>query len=165
MANGLRVLADTAASTATLNSGNNVATLAASMSGAGSTLNYRDGDALSVGSVTSVAVPGNATTTTNGISVAGDVTLTSGALSEAGTNFIGGSVLTTNTAGGATLNNANTVNTFNALNTISGDIALINTANPLTITGISNTGGGSDTVNNAGALSITGTIGAAAAAR
>jgi hypothetical protein len=51
--------------------------------------------------------------------------------------------------------------TLSAVNTVSGNIGVVNTGNPLTITGISNSGGGSDTVNNAGAISITGTIAAA----
>src|SRR5207249_7654037 len=39
----------------------------------------------------------------------------------------------------------------------SGDVSLVNTANPLTITGISETGG-NVAVDNTGALKVTGTI-------
>ena len=44
----------------------------------------------------------------------------------------------------------------------SGNINLTNTAAPLTITGISQTGGGSITVNNTGALTTSGVVSTAA---
>ncbi len=68
--------------------------------------------------------------------------------------------MTTNSVTGQTLNGANTVGTFNGTNTTSGNIALTNTAGPLTITGISETGGGSITVGNTGAMLVTGTVSA-----
>jgi filamentous hemagglutinin family protein len=66
--------------------------------------------------------------------------------------------LTTSSVGGQTLTGSNTVSGLNATNTASGSIALTNTAAPLTITGISNTGGGTDTVNSTGWITITGPI-------
>ena len=87
---------------------------------------------------------------------------TSGTLSESGAGLISSHRHTDDEFSGryATLNGANTVNTFNATNTTGGNIALTNTAAPLTITGISETGGGNVVVNNTGAANITGTVSA-----
>ena len=60
--------------------------------------------------------------------------------------------------GGVTFNGANAVSSFNATNITSGDINLTNTAAPLTITGISQAGGGNVIVNNTGALTTSGAI-------
>src|SRR5207248_9962572 len=89
-----------------------------------------------------------------------------GAIAESGTRLIltrTSSVLTTSSATGTTLTNANQVGRFNATNTTSGNVALTNTAMPLTITGISEAGGGNIAVTNTGAISATGTISASGA--
>ena len=82
----------------------------------------------------------------------------SGTIGESGSGLISGALLTTNSVGGETLNGANAVSSFNATNITSGDIALTNTAAPLTITGISQTGGGDIIVTNSGALTTSGAI-------
>src|SRR5262249_18819535 len=64
------------------------------------------------------------------------------------TSLVSAALLTTSSAGGTTLNGANTVSSFNATNTTSGAISLSNTATTLTITGISNSGGGNIAVQN-----------------
>jgi hypothetical protein len=100
-----------------------------------------------------------AITSTGAISTTGSVSLTAaGTISEAGAGTIGSALLTTNSSGGATLNNANTVTSFNATNSAGGDISLTNTVSPLAVTGISQTGGGNVTVNNTGDLITTGAI-------
>src|SRR5439155_13795808 len=69
----------------------------------------------------------------------GNVTLTStaGSITEFGGDFITANLLTTNSATGTTLDSLNSVSSFNATNTTSGDVTLAN-GNNLTITGISN---------------------------
>src|SRR5204862_150438 len=69
---------------------------------------------------------------------------------------ISANLLTTNSVGGTVLNAANTVTGFNGTNTASGNISLVNTASPLTITGISQAGGGNASVDNAGAIVVGG---------
>jgi filamentous hemagglutinin family protein len=71
--------------------------------------------------------------------------------------------LTTSSVGGTTLNGANTIGSFNATNTTSGDINLTNTGAPFTINALSNTGGNTVFDNTggivvAGALSTLGTF-------
>jgi hypothetical protein len=81
----------------------------------------------------------------------------SSTLAESGTGLVSTpGTLTTSSAGGATLGGANTVGSFNATNTSSGNIALSNTAATLSITGISETGG-NVSVSNTGNLTTTGT--------
>ena len=91
----------------------------------------------------------------------GNVYLTSsGAIRESGAGLVSTTgTLTTSSATGEDLEGANTVGTFNATNTGSGDIVFTNTATPLTVAAVSQTGGGYVTVNNTGAIGITGTIG------
>ena len=72
------------------------------------------------------------------------------------TNYINGALLTTVSATGTTLGNANTVTSFNGTNSGTGVISLVNTGAPLVITGISQSGTGDISVNNTGAISITG---------
>ena len=67
---------------------------------------------------------------------------------------INAATLTTSSAGGQTLEGANTVTNFNANNTTSGDINLVNTASSLSVTGISQTGTGSVYLNNSGAITL-----------
>jgi len=71
---------------------------------------------------------------------------------------ISAGLLTTSSVGGTTLGAANTVTSFNATNTTTGDISLTNTAAPLTITGISQSGGGTVAVTNTGGITTTGPI-------
>ena len=76
-----------------------------------------------------------------------------GAIAEAGGIINTTGLLTTNSSLGTLLNGANTVGSFNATNTTSGNIALTNTATNLTLTGISNTAANGDvTVNNTGMI-------------
>ena len=85
-----------------------------------------------------------------------------GAITESGSGAFGTSgLLTTNSTSGQTLNGANTVGSFNATNATSGAISLSDTASPLTITGISETGGGVS-VSNTGPLTTTGAVTTAA---
>ena len=87
------------------------------------------------------------------ISTSDNITLTAGGtISQSAA--ISGALLTTSSVGGTTLNSANTVTSFNATNTTSGNIALTNTAAPLTITGISQSGGGNVTVSNTGSITM-----------
>ena len=84
----------------------------------------------------------------------GGVNLTaSAAISESGGGLINTTgTLTTSSVGGTTLNGANTVGSFNAINTTSGDISLINTASPLVVSGVAQSGGGSISITNTGEL-------------
>ena len=76
-------------------------------------------------------------------------TATAGAaITESGSGTFTSVVLTTSSVTGETLGDANAVAEFNANNTTSGSIGLTNTITTLTVTGISQTGGGSVTVNN-----------------
>jgi hypothetical protein len=100
---------------------------------------------------------------TVGVGSGGAVNLTASlSVSESGGLISTTGTLTTSSAGGTTLNGANTVGTFNAINNTSGNVALTNTASPLTITGISESGGGNITVSNTGAISTTGSTSTAA---
>jgi hypothetical protein len=56
------------------------------------------------------------------------------------------------------LNGANTISTLNATNTGNGVIQITDTATPLTIASITQSGNGNTTINNMGAISITGTV-------
>jgi filamentous hemagglutinin family protein len=85
--------------------------------------------------------------------------LSGGTIVESGAGLINTSgILTMTSVGGMTLNGANTIGTIQATNITSGNVAITNTKNPLTIGSLNNSGGGSITVNNTGALNITGTM-------
>ena len=71
-------------------------------------------------------------------------------------------VLSTNSKDGTTLNGNNTVASFTASNTYDGDISLTNTVSPLTITGITQYGGGNITVGNTSGSVIVGGTGISA---
>ena len=71
-----------------------------------------------------------------------NITLNAGGLINQTAGVIGGALLTTSSVGGTTLNGANTVSSFNATNTTSGNVALTNAAGTLTVTGISQAGAG-----------------------
>ncbi len=91
------------------------------------------------------------------INTSSSVNLTSGgAITQSGA--INGSVLTTSSVGGTALSSSNAVNTFNATNTGSGNIQLLNTADTLTITGITQSSNGSVSVTNTGAMTTSGMI-------
>jgi autotransporter-associated beta strand protein len=96
------------------------------------------------------------------------VTLTSSSstISESGSFTITGGLLTTSSSGGTTLGNSNSVTSFNATNSTSGAISLTNpVAGGLTITGISQSGGGSVSVTDAsGSVNITGAVSASGSA-
>jgi len=103
----------------------------------------------------------NVTENTGGdITTSGNVNLTgtAGNVTQTGAGKVTGALLTASSATGTTLNAANTVTSFNATNTTSGNIALINTAPTLTITGISETGGGNVSVTNTGDLTVSNAI-------
>jgi filamentous hemagglutinin family protein len=148
------------------NGGNSFTTLASGATGA---VNYVNSGALSVGVVnaTTGVTSGGASLTlqtgTGTLSIidpvnagSGNVTLTGGgAVSESGLGTITGNLLTTSSHGGTTLAGANTVASFNATNDTSGDINLANTATTLTVTGVSQSGGGNVLLNNTGALALT----------
>ena len=107
-----------------------------------------------------------AITLTGLVSSANNVSLTAGGaitedITDGNTGAISGVTLTTTSVGGQTLEGANTVTNFNAANTTSGDINLVNTAATLTVTGISQTGGGSVFLNNSGAITLTGSVSSA----
>jgi hypothetical protein len=106
----------------------------------------------------------NVTLNAGSLATTGSVSLTgnTGTVNEAGAGSIHAGLLTTRSATGAALSSANTVTSFNAANTTSGDVTLTNTADPLTVTGISQAGGGSALVNNTGGLTTTGAITTAA---
>src|SRR5205807_631943 len=89
------------------------------------------------------------------------VTLTAGGVvSESGSGqILNNGLLTTSSVGGTALGAANNqFFSFNATNTTSGNVSVSDNA-PLTITGISQSGGGSVTVNSF-VIGITGTVGA-----
>lgn len=92
---------------------------------------------------------GNDAINLNGsIVVTGSLVLQSGGtINETGA--ISAGLLMTSSVTGTILTGHNTVGSFNATNTSSGDIRLTNTAEPLTITGITNSGG-NIIVNNTG---------------
>ncbi|MFZ2314466.1 MAG: hypothetical protein WAW86_02245, partial [Gammaproteobacteria bacterium] len=96
----------------------------------------------------------------NGLmSASGDVALTgTGAINETGTGTISGGLLTTSSVGGTILTNNNSITGFNAANSGSGNIQLVNTAEPLTISGITQVNSGHVIVLNTGALTTTGAI-------
>ena len=72
-----------------------------------------------------------------------NVSLTStGAITESGGGLISGALLTTSSVGGQALGGANTVSSFNATNTTSGNISFNDIAAPVTVTGVSQSGGG-----------------------
>ena len=103
----------------------------------------------------------NVTLNTGILTTSGSVNLSAGnAISEAGTGFVSGGLLTTNSSTGTTLNVGNQVTGFHATNTTSGDISLIN-GRSLDITGITEAGG-NITVTNTGTLSTSGAVAAAA---
>ena len=98
----------------------------------------------------------------NSINTTGDINLTTGgAISQSSPGIISsGGTLTTSSVGGTLLNSANAVTTFNATNSTSGDIIFGNTsgASTLTVSGISQTGGGNVIVTDTGSLTLSGVI-------
>ena len=90
----------------------------------------------------------------------GNVTLTAtGAISENG-GEIGGDLLTTSSAGGATLNGPNAVLVFIATNTGSGDVEFTDTAPTLTVESVVQAGGGNVQIINSGWISMVGALAA-----
>ncbi len=116
------------------------------------------GGSVTVNNTGSITLSGTVSADTGG-----NVNLMStGAISESGAAIVSTTgTLTTNSVTGTTLNNLNTVGTFNAKNTTSGNISLTNMSTPLTVTGITEMGGGSVTVNNTGSIALSGTVSAA----
>jgi Ca2+-binding RTX toxin-like protein len=118
-----------------------------------------DGGTLTAGTggvsvtATSIQVNSRLSTTSAAVGLTAVTTIT-----EAGGGAITAGTLTTSSAGGTTLSGGNTVASFNAANTTSGDISLTNTASPLTITGVNLAGGGNLSVTNTGAIVVSGVI-------
>ncbi|MBA3661158.1 MAG: filamentous hemagglutinin N-terminal domain-containing protein [Gammaproteobacteria bacterium] len=80
--------------------------------------------------------------------------ITGGAITNTGALIVG-DTLTTSSVGGTILSFAtNQINKFNATNSGSGAITLVNTAAPLTITGLNQSGGGAVTITNIGTLAV-----------
>ena len=103
-------------------------------------------------------------TTTGNVTLNSAQTAAVGTITEAGTGkILTAALLTTNSKGGQTLNNANTAASVNATNITSGNVALTNTVGTLTITGVSQTGGGNVTVGNTGNLTVGGAVSAGGA--
>ncbi len=134
---GVTTLASGAFDTTLLNAGNNFSTLTVN---GGNNVSVRDSNAISIGSVTS-AVSGNFSVNAGG------------AISDGAR--ISTATLTTSSVGGVVLDFANhTISNFNATNITSGAITLINTI-PLTLTGISQSGGGTTvSITNTGLVSV-----------
>jgi filamentous hemagglutinin family protein len=91
----------------------------------------------------------------------GAITLTAGStLTEAGGTISTAGALTTTSANGTTLGGANAVGTLNATNTTSGNVVFAN-AQALTVTGVSEAGGGNVTLTtSAGAMTLAGQVNA-----
>jgi len=94
-----------------------------------------------------------------GIVASGGVWLsgTSSSILADASSFVHAASLNTDSTGGATLNGANAVSSFYASNNLGGDITFTNTATPLSIAGIIQSGGGNVTVTNLGAINLIGT--------
>ena len=111
------------------------------------------GGSVTVNDMGSITISGNTSA-----AAAGSVNLTSsGAISESGMGLVNTTgTLTTSSVGGTTLGGANTVSIFNATNATPGDISFTNSG-ALTVTGITETGGGI-TVTNTGAITTSGAV-------
>jgi hypothetical protein len=125
------------------------------------TVDSADGAADSVTNLT-VTTGGAVDTITLGgaADFSGKVTLTASASSISETSTAGiitAGTLQTQSATGTLLNSANVVSSFTAANSTSGDIQLKNTAAPLTISSISQSGGNVQVINNGG-ISLAGAI-------
>lgn len=85
--------------------------------------------------------------------------ISSGSISQSGAGLINSTgLLRINSVGGITLNGANVVGDFSAINTGSGDIRLNNTATSLAITGITQSGTGAVGIYNTGSITFGGPI-------
>ncbi len=153
-------------------------TLAASNSAAGGTLSVVNatGTLDTSGAITTGSGAANITlqspgtiTINNPVTAGGtgNVSLTSNnQITQNGSGVITGSLLTTNSGTGTLLNFAtNAVTSFNATNSTSGDISLLNNTGTLSITGITDNAATSSTVNItnsnvAGNISVTGALNA-----
>jgi hypothetical protein len=89
-----------------------------------------------------------------GISTGGNITLTTDSITQSG-GLIKGNLLTTSTVNGSVLDSLNTVNSYTATNTTSGNIELSDNVATLTLAGITQSGGGDVIISNTGAI-ITG---------
>ena len=156
---------------------NMVNTLAAQIDSSTGSLTFNNGKSLTIGAgtyfngivATGNTNPINITTSAGNISVnqnitsSGSVSLTSsaGTISEAGGVINTTGLLTTSSSLGTTLNGANTVGSFHASNSTSGNIALTNTATNLSLTGVSNSAANSNvTIINTGKITNSGAISA-----
>ncbi len=108
----------------------------------------------------SLTAGNNVNITTGSLSSGGNITLTgsAGAVQETGTGILHGSLLTTSSATGTLLNNANTVSSFSATNASSGPVQLTNTASTLTVISLTQGGSSDVALNNTGNMTLTGAI-------
>ncbi|MGH8217747.1 MAG: filamentous hemagglutinin N-terminal domain-containing protein [Steroidobacteraceae bacterium] len=159
----------------TLTTSGPVSTLAANSTGSGNSFTFINAGPLTVGAVggitgvTTNAAAISLTTSSGGLTLAqsvgsggSPVNLTAaGTISASGAGLINtAGTLTTVSAGGTTLAaNTSAVGSFNATNTGSGGVQLVNAA-PLTIAAISQSGGGLVSVNNTGTITVAGTVAA-----
>ncbi|MBV9124278.1 MAG: hypothetical protein JO112_13045, partial [Planctomycetes bacterium] len=100
--------------------------------------------ATDAGNVGLTTLTGNLTLVGTTSSGSGTITITAngGSIAEVGNGFIQtGGLLMANSATGQDLEGANVVANFQAANSTNGDIRLVNTAAPLTVSGISDPGG------------------------
>ncbi|HEY8464428.1 MAG TPA: hypothetical protein VIM29_10485, partial [Bacillota bacterium] len=116
-------------------------------------ISQTDGGNVTLNNTGTIAVTGTVATTGNVNLIASETITESGA-----GRVINAAVLTTQSTGGQTLTGANTVKAFNATNSGSGEIQLINSAAELALTGISQKDGGNVVINNTGAIAVTGTV-------
>ena len=149
----------------TLNGANTVASLNATNGGGGNIEFINTANSLVITSIIQMA-DGNVIADNTGniiitgvVETTGNVDLTaSQTIIESGSGrIVNAALLTTQSSGGQTLNGANTAHVFHATNG-GGDVQLINTANSLAITGISQTAGGDVAVNNTGNIDISGAV-------
>jgi len=88
------------------------------------------------------------------------VTVGAGTIAENGAGMIAANLLTTSSWGGTTLNGANAVTGFRAMDILGGAIQLTNDTELLSVTGVSE--GGNVQIVNSGAIGVTGVVAAGA---
>ena len=99
----------------------------------------------------------NITLNSGNLTTGGPVNLTAGkTISESAAGLITGTLLTTSSTTGTTLNNTNLVSGFHAVNTVSGNVSLTDSG-PLNVTGIDETGG-TINITDAGTITVSGNV-------
>ena len=142
----VKTLNDTGSAITLNNAGNDFSTIdirvrnAANTNNAAAALSYRDANAIDIVNLSS----------------ASSATLIGGVITESG--VIDAPTLAVTANGGATLNGTNTISTLTATNNTSGNLLLVNTAAPLTISSITQNSTGNVSITNTGALTASGNI-------